>query len=234
MNNLNQQRTGETKRLICLANSRKLSGRCIAGIENIGTKEQRWIRPVSSSVTGEIPEHDCVYSMADPIRVLDVIDVNLLEPSPKNYQSENWAIAHERPWLYRGRADLVDLISGITTIPNLWPDGESSGKGINDRVSESAIDHVSDSLRLIRVDSIELEVITYDNVKSVPNVRAHFRYGQNDYALRVTDPVCERSFQGKPSGRYEVGPAFMTISLGEPFGGYVYKLIAAIIELNSK
>ena len=233
MNNPTQQNFGETKQIICLANSRKKNGRCIAGIENIGTTKQKWIRPVSASATGEILESHCAYSLANPIRVLDVLDVHLLGPRPSRHQSENWILGPGRPWHYRGRVDSLDVLSGMSTSRNLWTDGESSGKGLNDRVSESTIDQLSDSLRLVKVDSLELEAITYSNANSTPNLRAYFRHGQTDYALRVTDPAYERSFQGKPSGRYELGSAYMTISLGEPFLGYAYKLVAAIIECKS-
>jgi hypothetical protein len=233
MNSPTQQSTNETRRIICLANSRKNNGRCIAGIENIGTKEQKWIRPVSASPTGEIPEPDCAYSLANPIRVLDVIDVSLLGPSPKKHQSENWIIAGGRPWLYRGRVDYSDVLAGISTIQNLWADGESSGKGLNDRISESAIDQVSDSLMLIKVERIDLEVNTVYGAMSGSDIRARFHYGKADYALKVTDPAYERSFRGKPSGHYPLGPAFLTVSLTEePFKGHFYKLVAAIIEIK--
>ena len=227
MNNPTQQNFGETKQIICLANSRKNNGRCIAGIENIGTTKQKWIRPVSASPTGEISESVCAYSLANPIRVLDVLDVRLLGPSPSRHQSENWIIAQGRPWLYRGRVDSLDVLSGMTTSLNLWADGESSGKGLNDRISEGAIDQVSDSLMLVKVDGVEL--------KTENGLRALFHYGKSDYALKVTDPAYERSFQCKPPGLYPLGPALLTVSLTEePFKGYFYKLVAAIIELKSR
>ena len=34
----------------------------------------------------------------------------------------------------------------------------------------------------------------------------------------------------QPNGTYQIGESFLTISLGEPYRGYAYKLIAAIIE----
>ena len=47
-----------TKRIVCLANSRKISGRSIAGrewAENRGAG--RWIRPVSARENQEVSEH---------------------------------------------------------------------------------------------------------------------------------------------------------------------------------
>jgi hypothetical protein len=35
------------KRILCLANSRKLSGRCVAGTEIVKGRPGTWLRPVS-------------------------------------------------------------------------------------------------------------------------------------------------------------------------------------------
>ena len=44
-----------TIEIVCLANSRKISGRCIAGKI---ISEKRWIRPISSRDSEEISEED--------------------------------------------------------------------------------------------------------------------------------------------------------------------------------
>jgi hypothetical protein len=47
----------------------------------------------------------------------------------------------------------------------------------------------------------------------------------------VTDPEYERAYLAEPNGNYELGEAFLTVSLGEPHSdGYAYKLVAAIVE----
>ena len=61
-------------------------------------------------------------------------------------------------------------------------------------------------------------------------MQGRFQYNGVDYWLRVTDPSYERQYRQQLDGDYQVGDAFLTISLGEPFQGYAYKLIAAIIQ----
>ena len=220
----------QTKRLICLANSRKNNGRCIAGIEIVNHKEPVWIRPVTSSLTGEVLESECIYSLGHPIRVLDILEVRLVGPQPKNYQQENWLIGPGRPWALLGRAKWADVDAGISKSSTLWSDGDSSSSGANDRISDSALSGIHNSLRLIRVEHIELAVIAPYRGKGAPQLRAKFTYAQAAYSLVVTDPRYELSYRSREVGSYQIGPALLTISLGEPYKGHVYKLVAAIIE----
>ncbi|HXF07313.1 MAG TPA: hypothetical protein VNK45_02115 [Candidatus Acidoferrales bacterium] len=81
------------KRIVCLANSRKLNGRCVAGIEiTRGNKRVGWIRPVSAREHEEVSEYERQYQDGSDPRVLDVIDVPLIAPKPKDYQQENWLL----------------------------------------------------------------------------------------------------------------------------------------------
>ena len=79
---------GVVKRIICLANSRKLSGRCIAGVEisRYGSAAG-WIRPVSAREHEEVSEHERQYEDGSDPRVLDVIDIPFVTPRPKGYQT---------------------------------------------------------------------------------------------------------------------------------------------------
>ncbi len=54
-------------------------------------------------------------------------------------------------------------------------------------------------------------------------------YRRRISVLWVTDPGFEREYLQKPDGDYEIDECFLTISLGEPYGGKCYKLIAAIM-----
>jgi hypothetical protein len=45
----------------------------------------------------------------------------------------------------------------------------------------------------------------------------------------VTDPTVEGQYLAGEDGEFHVGECYATVSLGEPFKGHCYKLVAAII-----
>lgn len=49
-------------KIVCLANSRKINGRCIAGREVGGRDTGRWVRPVSDRAHEEVSEHERQYN----------------------------------------------------------------------------------------------------------------------------------------------------------------------------
>ena len=221
-----------TKRIICLANSRKLSGRCIAGREWDGQRTGHWIRPVSKREGQEVSEYERQYEDGSDPRVLDVIDVPVVKAVADEWQSENWLLDDE--WYWRKVADYswFDLPALVDLEAPLWLDGFSTYHGSNDRIPLSAMTEVKSSLRLVGMEELALKVFApgeaFGNRKR--RVQGCFIHAGRQYALWVTDPVCERRHLAKPDGDYHVGSCFLTISLGEPFEGDCYKLIAAVIE----
>lgn len=81
-----------TKTILCLANSRKLSGRCIAGKEKLRRGYGEWIRPVSARPSEEISEEERRYENGQSAQILDVISVPMREPRPGAHQTENHLI----------------------------------------------------------------------------------------------------------------------------------------------
>ncbi|MDR1828241.1 MAG: hypothetical protein LBR29_07920, partial [Methylobacteriaceae bacterium] len=79
---------GETKRMICLANSRKHNQRCIAGVELDNRAGTRWIRPVASRNSGWVSTGTAVRGASGESRsvnrleVLDIVEFPVLERIP--------------------------------------------------------------------------------------------------------------------------------------------------------
>ena len=226
--------TVDIKRIVCLANSRKFNGRCIAGKELLSDgRLGRWIRPVSARETGEVALNECGYQDGSSPRVLDIIDVPVTEAIPEGYQQENWLLAPNFSWKKVGSFRASGLSPFMDTDKALWPEGYSSSYGENDRVPSMLADSLKDSLRLIKVQGLEISQETgYSNDRQ--RLRGHFRYANQDYSLVITDTAYENDFFAtRATGGY-TGERLLTISLGEPFESYgytySYKLIAAIIE----
>ena len=158
---------------------------------------------------------------------LDVVDVPVIKASPQEYQRENWLLDPERRWERVCRLAPSALVDFTTREAQLWVSGYCSSEGENDRIPSSIAIKLPSSLRLIRVDRMDLSVRTHDSGR---RMRGRFRYAQTGYSLRVTDPVCEQRYKDLDDGDYPVGESYLTVSLGEPYDGYSYKLIAAVIE----
>lgn len=215
------------KTLVCLANSRKLSERCVAGIVYGGQKE--WIRPVGAGQYGEVSQDERQYRDGSEPRVLDIVSVPLLRRQPHSFQSENWLLDRDYYWENVGRVGWDELLALEQRPRTLWTNEYHAYHGTNDRIPVEQADSPADSLKLIRVDSVTLYVADEGYEYPKRAVRARFRYGDYEYALRVTDPEYD-VYRTKSIGTYKLGESFMTVSLGEPYNGFIYKLVAAIIE----
>jgi len=221
------------KTIVCLANSRKLSGRCIAGREVVNDRPGGWIRPVSNREHQEVSEEERRFDDGTDPKVLDIIKVPLIGHRPDGYQQENWELDPNHYWRRTGRLSWDALQAFVEPDGPLWRlDQRHSYHGLNDRVTLEKASGISSSLRLIRVKSLEVSVRSPGQEFGNPKRRlqGRFRYAGALYHLWVTDPVYERLFLGQPDATHELGECCLTISLGEPYDGYAYKLIAAIIE----
>jgi hypothetical protein len=221
------------KRLVCLANSRKLSGRCIAGKEIAGKRVAGWVRPVSARPHEEVSEYERQYEDGSDPRVMEIIDVPLLDPRPNGYQQENWLLDPKHYWVKADRIKWDTLERLADPGEPLWMNGNSTYHGSNDRIPLPAAGTLNSSLRLVRVESLTLSVFApgeaFGNTKR--RIQGRFRHDQTEYRLWVTDPGYERAYLAKSDGEYSLGEGFLTVSLGEPADdNYCYKLVAAIIE----
>ena len=77
------------KTIVCLANSRKKSGRCIAGKEIIHNQSGQWIRPVSNRQNEEISEEERMFENGDYPQLLDIISIRFIQHKPHDLQTED-------------------------------------------------------------------------------------------------------------------------------------------------
>lgn len=217
-----------TKTIICLANSRKLAARCIAGKE---VESQRWIRPVTGRASHEISRYQCRYRDGKDPQVLDIIRIPIIELVPHAHQPENVLIDVNESWEKVGRITCSELVSLVDAGPLPWASHSTYGK-VNDRVPEPLLNPAQGSLRLIYVDKITLRVetkILYASSIEKKVIRAVFQHHGTPYALDLTDPVVESHYLRKEHGEYTFPPAYLCVSLGEIYHGFAYKLVSSII-----
>jgi hypothetical protein len=220
------------KRIVCLANSRRPSGHCVAGRELVDETYGAWIRPVSARATLELSLEERQYQDGAEPNVLDIVAMELQEPRPNRHQQENYLIAANRAWLKQGRMSWQELQRAVeVTSGALWLNGHSSYSGENDRVPEDRVDLFSRSLYLIRPEDLVLFVARESRDGSAPRrrVRARFKLNGCSYCMAVTDPVVEGAYLARDDDTYTLGEAFLCVSLSQIFEGYAYKLVATVI-----
>ncbi|MSQ15141.1 MAG: hypothetical protein EXR50_04680 [Dehalococcoidia bacterium] len=134
-------------------------------------------------------------------------------------------------WKRIGRANLSEL-QELTDDPSLlWENGYRSASGLNNRLPVANAVGVNCSLYLLYIDNMRLEIVApgTDFGDPRPRVQGIFTYRGSDYSIRVTDPLIEEQYLYGSNEEFMIGECYATISLGEPYEGYCYKYVAAII-----
>lgn len=209
-------------RIVCLANSRKPGGRCVAGKRLSEEDRGHWVRPVSCRTQDSVSwEERKLPGECEPA-LLDVLDVPVLEAKALRHQPENWLLDASVPWSRVGRLAWEDL-PGLADDPDtLW----ANGGGTNELVPVEEAEGVSASLYLLDVADSRLVVRTGPQGRQL---RLVFGHRSCEYNLAVTDPVMEDKCRRLSAGLHLFGRCVVTVSLGEPYGKVCYKLVAAVI-----
>ncbi len=216
--------------IICLANSIKHGGRCVAGLRTDG---RGWLRPVSNKDDGALAYYHYRYADSTPAQTLDVMRVGVDRPRPLPFQPENWLI-DGKPWQLVARPLRPEQMALLRKAINCGPLLLHSE---TDRVPPAlaAAANIPHSLELIAPRRIELYPIP--GRADQPRARAKFKLGDArhavSYDLSLTDPLWreEALRAGKIAIEQSQQPFVATVSLGEPFDGNCFKLLAAVILL---
>ncbi|HEX4410318.1 MAG TPA: hypothetical protein VH206_16205 [Xanthobacteraceae bacterium] len=220
-----------TKTFLCLANSRKPRGHCVAG-RTFNTKNYTdWLRPISTRPSHEISDGEQQYADGTNTKLLDLVTVTLSQHQPLWHQTENHVIAPVR-WQKVGHAGWGNVTAATETVAApLWHDGDDSFHGKNDKVTEELCKLMNTSLMLIEPERLTIVVAEesrwaggYDR-----RVRADFTLNGTPYKFVVTDPWIEKKYFALPDGRYEIPTSRLCLSLPEVHNGIATKLVAAVI-----
>jgi len=223
----------DIKTFLVLAASRKYGSYCIAGKEWADGKIGPWVRPVSRRTNGELVPEDIRMNNNELPCLMDIVEVETQEQARHAYQKENIFVAGGKPWIWKWKLPDAALTKLLDSPERLWLDGFSSTSGLNDRIPEDiVVENSTSSLYLIRPD--KFSILVTDDLYGRKKVHARFTYRGASYLLSVTDMMIEREYLMKPQDEYPIGhkDIYLTISLGEPFNGFCYKLVAAVMMQN--
>lgn len=222
--------------VICMAHSKKWGGWCIAGLRTDGAG---WVRPVVESSYGQLyPSHMKLPDGSQP-RTLDLLRIPFKEPRPSKSQPENWLVSTE-PWTLLARPAPEAVLEGLDVALTPGPDLLGSE---NDRVPESYFERypTASSLALVAPTGLQWHVTKDFNDKR--QLRAGFRLRSAEYDLGVTDVEYEKHTRSLDFGTHPFTATStllpgasrirLTISLGRPFNGNCYKLVAGVVLIES-
>jgi hypothetical protein len=221
------------KRIICLANSFKHGGTCIAGKELPagvpGGGVGAWIRPVSSRPTGELSIEECRYRNYQTPRMLDIVEVALLRGLPRGHQVENYLLDPTHRFVRVGVFPSGRMRELCDEPAALWADGDSTVSGHGDCVSQDQAAGEKHSLVLIRPEHFKVRI--ENGGRQGRNYRGEFIYRDKYYSLSITDPLVRSGLAGNAEGEYQVKDACICVSLTLPYGSdrRCHKLVAAVI-----
>jgi Dual OB-containing domain len=222
--------------VVCLANSRKHGGRCMAGLRLDGGG---WIRPVVPGGDGALWFSHYTLADGSEARPLDVIALDVAEARPEPHQPENWTIG-ETPWRLVSRPasqSIFPLVRrALARGPNLL-----GGRFSREPWHQFEVKPASSSLALVNPDG--LSFCWLKTKQGRRQLRARFVLNGQAYDLVVTDLTWEEALKdsGAEAAWDEIASVqgrqpLLTISLGEPteFDGSCYKLVAAVIPLKNE
>lgn len=218
------------KRIVCLGNSYKNGGRCVAGVEvveNNGTYTLAtrngnpvWIRPVMDN-----PEQGIPTSIAGDFKLLDILEMDLSSSIIDGSHTEDVCFCSIKK---------IGNVPMTEQVMNLFCDRihktlfGNRGKSLN----KEEFRRGSYSVMLIKPEN-PIFVTTIDTFSCKKKCRVHFEYEGVQYDLPITDPVYLDIMQRSAKAKFarQTGEVYIVISLGVEYQMQHYKLAAGIFDL---
>ena len=214
-------------KILCLSNSFKEGGRCIAGIriddqnrvyKRYGSQNRPvWVRPVCDTIHEQIPNH-----LVSNFGYNDVIEFT---PDPsysrQDYQSENKMISNNnirfiKKIKYKG---IINRLCDNNVFPNIFSNTINS-------VSETEIGNLNYSLMFASITNF---VVTSVQQQYRIQHRLRFHYNANRYNLHITDPAFITDYERNSTVLHGISKIYIVLSLGVKFNRNYYKLVTTIL-----
>lgn len=207
-----------SRKILVLANSRKHSGRCIAGID---LDSREWVRPINNprekrSDPTAFSDYDLKKLYGDPFgpKLLDCVSLDFSKKIPEVHQPENELIKGTK-WEFIDKLPIKSLYKFIVSAPCEWM---RNCTGYTDRISRSKMESkpVSSSLILLHLNKADNkpEIRHSTTTHGYPQSRLSFTYKNIRFDLSLTDntyPLLQESY----SDEEMLKDFYVTIGLGE-------------------
>lgn len=212
---------------VCLANSKKYSERCIAGIIVIKSKKGynlkknevgklQWIRPVSDAINGQVATE-----LVKDIALFDIVEIDTLKKVPHGYQSENVLFDKKSIRLIRSIEVNKKSLDRMTENeqPVLFGNAKRS-------VSLEEIEEVNCSISFIKVENphFYIKAPYFDR-----QLRVEFTFNDYVYDLAVTDLDFYEKFEADNNILATAEDIYFSISLGVAYRERHYKIVAGVL-----
>ena len=218
------------KYFICLANSYKHGGRCIAGIEitfdingnpfiaHHPDGRPVWIRPVSDTPDGAIPTE-----IAQNIKLFAVVKLTDVIPCPNKAHVED--VRYSRMECRHGSFTPNEQLLQLCLDKKHQNIFYFQGKAI----SAQMVERLDYSLMLIKPDEAEAYI---DESREKSKYRMKFSYYGLHYDFSITDPEFLETFKANPKIGTDLKDLYLALSLGMEFEGFHFKLVATVIQIK--
>ena len=198
-------------KIVILANSRKLGGRCVAGKDSNGN----WVRLVKH-VHDPIPVGE-----ATDLGMLKVFEVEGIINRPSssyNYHTENYSYGKIKLLGYLDKSKLDMLVDDVAHV-----------FGNGSKMSEVEAQKLDYSLLFVKVSNLRIYYKSSGNYRD--KLRGQFSYKGIQYTdIAVTDSLVEERLSNRRYPYSELHQeAYITVSIGEIFNNNAYKLIAGVV-----
>lgn len=222
---------GQMVDMLCLANSEKNGERCVAGVR-LDTGD--WIRPVSDKKGSALLENQYRTASGQIPKPLDSVRLELRRQYPQYNQPENWIIAGTDWELLTSEMSNPQLLALNTVL-------QRSGSVIMDSrlkipKHELKEEPILNSLTVLHPRNPEF-FIKKDSGTKKP--RVSFTFDENEYSLPITDPAWRRRAETQGVDSLPTADSIpdsdtlvFTISLGEAFEGFCYKIVANVFTVH--
>lgn len=220
------------KYFICLANSYKRGGRCIAGVEVAVSQDDHWeivrnkdesphwIRPIDQYTEyGEIIEGE-----ARHIPLLSVVQLRDVVPCPHESHSEDVNYL---------QMTTIGMITGNHKVLDLFIDNIHSEIFYTTELAISPETYAMGnySLMMIHPENVNFQE---DPTKNRARYRMLFSYHGANYDFSITDPVFYERLALQPDLISSLSDFYLTLSIGLEYEGRHHKLIAGLLIPSNK